>query len=113
MSDISFEGEHVDTLIAQLPSTKLEDLVESYPLGTLMTLKIVVRVKAVRMDEDRKGKLVRTHMLGVEDVSMTEALTPRQRARLEAGVPDAQPYPGQMTVEDVLAEQAREQSDAF
>lgn len=108
MTDVSFEGEQVDTLTAQLPSTKIEDLMAAYPLGTEMTLRLNVRVKSVRIDEDRKGNLVRTHVLAVDGVQMADVLTPRERARLEAGVTADGQIPGQMSVDDALGDMADE-----
>lgn len=116
MSDVSFEGEEVGALVAQLPSTKIENLGAAYPIGTMMTLEIQVRVKSVRIDEDRKGNLARAHMLNVEDVALTDVLTPAQRRalidRLERGdlLSDGI-TPGQIGIDEVLAEQAAEQSD--
>lgn len=79
----SFEGDEVTDFTAQLPSTKLE-APEAYPRGTIITLTVEVRVRSVRIEEDRKGNLSRNHVLTIEDCSIREVLTPAQRAELLA-----------------------------
>lgn len=128
----SFEGEEVTDFSAQLPSAKLE-APEAYPRGTLLTLQVQVRVKSVRIDSDKHDNLVRNHILALEECNITEVLTPAVRAELIAKAEAAaeaqaaahftvreeytttdalvEPIPGQTTIEDVIAEQATEQSD--
>lgn len=84
MSSFEFEGDEISEFHATLPSTKLE-APEAYPRGTYMTLKVEVRVRSVRVEEDRKSNLSRNHVLSIESVSIEEILTPAQRkALLEA-----------------------------
>jgi hypothetical protein len=73
-----FEGDEVSNFTAQIPAVKLE-APEAYPRGTYMTLQLQVRVKSVRLEEDRKGDLVRNHVLALEECTITESLTPDQR----------------------------------
>jgi hypothetical protein len=76
-----FEGDEVTDFTAQLPSATLE-APAAYPRGTLLTLAVQVRVKSVRIDEDRKGGLSRKHMLALEECVVTDVLTPVQRKAL-------------------------------
>lgn len=76
-----FEGDEVTDFTAQLPSASLE-APQAYPRGTILNLNVQVRVKSVRLEEDRKGKLFRKHVLALEDVSILDVLTPAQRKAL-------------------------------
>lgn len=79
-----FEGDEVSNFTAQIPAVKL-DADAAYPRGTYLTLRVVVRVKSVRLEEDRKGALARNHILALEECTITDTLTPAQRrALLEA-----------------------------
>jgi hypothetical protein len=77
----TFEGDEVTDFTAQLPSAKLE-APEAYPRGTYLTLQVEVRVKSVRLEEDRHGNLTRHHVLALESCAITETLTPAQRREL-------------------------------
>ena len=77
----NFEGDEVSNFTAQLPSIGL-DAPEAYPRGTLLNLTVQVRVKSVRLEEDRKGALSRKHVLALEDVAIVDVLTPDQRRAL-------------------------------
>lgn len=78
------DDEEVTDFTAQLPATTLEAPC-SYPRGTLLTLQVQVRVKSLRLDEDRKGGLSRKHMLAIEECTITDVMTPAERrAFLEA-----------------------------
>jgi hypothetical protein len=81
MADFEFEGDEVTDFAVQLPSTTIEAS-DAYTRGTLMNLNVQVRVKSVRLEEDRKGNLVRKHILAIEDVSVMDVLTPAQRKAL-------------------------------
>lgn len=115
-----FEGDEVTDFTAQLPSASLE-APQAYPRGTILNLSVQVRVKSVRLDEDRKGGLVRKHILALEDVSILDVLTPEQRKALvdaaeqaataeelgrtiseEQHIEDV--LPGQTTIDEQLAE---------
>lgn len=121
-----FEGDEVTDFKAQLPSATLE-APEAYPRGTLLTLTVQVRVKSVRIEEDRSGQLSRKHILSLEDVTVTDVLTPAQRKALidaaavaaeqvvasrepgsytvpEEFEPQDDALPGQTTIEDHLQE---------
>lgn len=115
-----FEGDEVTDFTAALPSAVME-APEAYPRGTYLTLQVQVRVKSVRVEEDRKGNLARKHMLALEEVNIVDVLTPTQRQQLleqaqaqpavedkeytvqeELGVEDV--IPGQTTIDDHLEE---------
>jgi hypothetical protein len=83
-----FEGQEISEFIAVIPSMKLE-APDSYQRGTYLTLNVEVRVKSVRYEEvttgKNKGDLQKVHVLAIENVSVTETITPQQRqAILEA-----------------------------
>jgi hypothetical protein len=78
-----FEGDEVTDFTAMIPSLSLE-ADQAYPRGTYLTLKVEVRVRSVRIEEDRKGNLSRKHVLAIEDVQILERLTPDQRRALLA-----------------------------
>lgn len=135
-SPFSFEGEEVIDFSATLPSAKLE-APEAYPRGTELTLQVRVRVRSVRIDSDKHDNLVRNHMLALDECTIIDVLTPQMRAALvaaaeaEAEMAGADSFAersnpatnvdpddlgpvvtdGQLTVDDVIAEQATEQSD--
>lgn len=126
-----FEGDEVSDFVVQLPAATL-DADEAYTRGTLMTLNVQVRVKSVRIEEDRKGNLIRKHILVMEEASIRDVLTPERRRELialaeaealreytvqeEPEATDDQAtdeIPGQLTVDEVLAEQAGELADTY
>lgn len=124
-----FEGDEVTEFTAQLPSASLE-APAAYPRGTILTLNVQVRVKSVRLDEDRKGNLSRKHILAFEDVSIADVLTPEQRRALIAAAEQhaadlaaggtiteeehlEDVLPGQTTIEEQLAEAATESASAL
>lgn len=101
-----FEGDEVTDFTAQLPSASLE-APAAYPRGTLLNLSVQVRVKSVRLEEDRKGNLSRKHILALEDVSILDVLTPAQRkALIEAAEQAAEQQDNTISeeqhIEDVL-----------
>ena len=73
-----FEGDEVSAFAACLPATRLE-APEAYQRGTILTLQVEVRVRSVRLEEDRKGNLSRNHMLALENVSIIGSETPAER----------------------------------
>jgi hypothetical protein len=77
----SFEGDEVTDFAAQLPAITVPTE-DAYQRGTLLTLKVQVRVRSVRIEEDRKGNLSRKHVLVLEDAAIIDVLTPAQRAAL-------------------------------
>jgi hypothetical protein len=80
-----FEGQEISEFIAAIPAMKLE-APESYQRGTYLTLNVEVRVRSVRYEEittgKRKGDLQKVHVLAVENVSVTDTLTPQQRREI-------------------------------
>lgn len=109
----SFEGEDVTNFVAQLPSAKLE-APEAYPRGTVMTLAVQVRVRSVRIDTDKHDNLTRNHILAIDDVQITDVLTPARRqellelaekaaqSKLDDFTVQEEVVPGQTTIEDHL-----------
>lgn len=90
MDDFTFEGDAVTDFMAVLPSAKLEAN-EAYQRGTILTLNVEVRVKSVRLEENRHGELVRSHVLAIENVAVTNKVTPAERlALIEAAHREAQ-----------------------
>ena len=89
MSDeFTTDGDQINEYLVALPTGTLE-APQAYPHGTLMTLKLQVRVKSVRLEEDRKGNLNRKHILGLDHCEIEEVLTPAARqALLEATLVD-------------------------
>lgn len=100
-----FEGDEVSDFTAQIPSMTLETD-QAYPRGTYLTLQVEVRVRSIRIDEDRKGNLSRKHVLAIEDVKILERLTPEQRraflAQATAAVEDGAPV--ELTFDDADAD---------
>lgn len=79
-----FEGEEITDFAVQIPSTKLETG-KAYPRGTILNMNVSLRVRSVRIDEDRQGNMIRTHLLAVEDAAVKKAVTPAERrATMEA-----------------------------
>lgn len=78
-----FEGDEISDFSAQIPSTKLEAPV-AYPRGTILDLRLQVRVRSVRLDEGRGGALTRNHILAIEECNIVGVMTPAQRAALLA-----------------------------
>lgn len=73
-----FEGEYVRQMEGKLPQLTL-DMPEGYPRGTHLMLGVEVRVRNVRMEEDRKGDLTRQHIFALEEIKLLEAFDPAQR----------------------------------
>lgn len=78
-----FEGDEISDFSAQIPSTKLE-APNAYPRGTILDLRLQVRVRSVRLDEGRSGALTRNHILAIEECNIVGVMTPAQRAALLA-----------------------------
>lgn len=80
-----FEGQEISEFIASLPSMKLE-APDSYQRGTYLTLQVEVRVRSVRYEEvtsgKNKGDLQKVHVLAIENVAVTETLTPQMRREI-------------------------------
>lgn len=97
-----FEGQEISEFIAAIPAMKLE-APESYQRGTYLTLQVEVRVRSVRYEEittgKRKGDLQKVHVLAVENVSVTDTLTPQQRREImEAAAAQIEASTGEPTV---------------
>lgn len=83
-SAFQFEGDDVTDFAAQLPAIKMPTD-EPFQRGTILDLRVRVRVRSVRHDETRAGDIVRTHMLALEECVVAGVLTPAMiRAAIEA-----------------------------
>lgn len=113
-----FEGDEISDFSAQIPSTKLEAPV-AYPRGTILDLRLQVRVRSVRLDEGRGGALTRNHILAIEECSIVGVMTPAQRAALlaelqaaEAAEAEAEADEAPVIEEDIDAEVIDEDVEA-
>ena len=74
-----FEGAPITDFLARIPAVTVE-CPEPYTRGTVLKLSLEVRVKSVRLEENREGDLVRQHVFSIEDVQVKEVVTPEQLA---------------------------------
>lgn len=74
-----FEGAVVSKHEGRIPALTL-DMADGYPRGSTLTLQIEVRVRGVRMDEDKHGDLTRHHVFALEEVALISSKTPTQAA---------------------------------
>ena len=72
-----FEGVPITQMDAILPRMVIE-MPEGYQRGTHLRLNVEVRIKSVRLEEGRKGDLVRQHVLAIEGVELVSAFQPEQ-----------------------------------
>lgn len=77
MSAFEFEGDEVVDFLGILPKAILE-CPESYARGTQLSLNVEVRIKSVRLEEDRKGNLIRQHVFAIEAVSVNHKIDSQQ-----------------------------------
>lgn len=78
MPIMQFEGEYITESEARMPAVTIE-LPEGYARGTILRLAVEARVKNIRYDENRKGDLVRVHVLALEAVGLSAAFRAEQR----------------------------------
>lgn len=74
-----FEGSVVAKHEGRIPAINI-DMVEGYQRGTHLVLQVELRVRGVRMEEDKSGELVRTHLFALEEIVMVSSVTPQQAA---------------------------------
>lgn len=79
MNAFEFEGAPITDFLARIPAVTVE-CPEPYSRGTVLKLNLEVRVKSVRLEENREGDLIRTHVFSVEDVQVKEVVTPAELA---------------------------------
>lgn len=72
-----FEGALITAHEGRLPSIKVE-CPEAYKRGTILKLTMEVRVKSVRLEENRDGDLTRSHVFAVESVNVDEVYDPAE-----------------------------------
>lgn len=70
-----FEGGLITGLEGRIPAVKVE-CPESYKRGTILKLSMEVRVKSVRLEENRDGDLTRSHVFAIESVNVDEVYDP-------------------------------------
>lgn len=76
MSVFEFEGDEIVDFLGVLPKAVLE-CPEAYIRGTMLNLNVEVRVKSVRLEEDRQGNLIRQHVFAIEAVSIKDKIDPQ------------------------------------
>jgi len=74
-----FEGAVVAKHEGRIPAITL-DMVEGYVRGTHLVLQLELRVRSVRMEEDKHGELVRQHMFVLEEVVLVSSSSAQQAA---------------------------------
>jgi hypothetical protein len=77
-SAFEFEGTPVTDFIGRIPAITVE-CPEPYARGTVLKLAVEVRVKSVRLEENREEDLVRQHVFSIEDVKVEEVVSPDGR----------------------------------
>lgn len=87
-----FEGDPITQMDAILPRMVIE-MPEGYQRGTHLRLNVEVRIKSVRLEEGRKGDLVRQHVLAIEGVELVAAFQPEQVRDDVGGSASAQAVP--------------------
>lgn len=85
-----FEGALVTDMDARLPAIKVE-CPEAYKRGTILKLTMEVRVKSVRLEENRDGDLTRSHIFAVESVNVDEVYDPAEMIAQLSGSVDVDP----------------------
>lgn len=75
---MEFEGDFVREMVGKLPPLTL-DMPEGYLRGTHLLMEVEVRVRNVRMEENRKGDLIRQHVFALEEIKLLEAFDPAHR----------------------------------
>lgn len=95
-----FEGTPITQMDAILPRMVIE-MPEGYRRGTHLRLNVEVRIKSVRYDEDRRGDLVRQHVLAIEGVELVSAFQPEQVHDDVGGSASAQAVPDEGEAEEL------------
>lgn len=80
MSVFEFEGDEIVDFLGILPKAILE-CPEAYSRGTQLNLDLEVRVKSVRLEEDRQGNLIRQHVFAIEAVTIKDKIDPQRTVR--------------------------------
>lgn len=75
---MEFEGQFVRNVEGRLPQINLE-MAEGYVRGTHLVMRVELRVRNVRFEEDRRGDLTRQHLFALEEAKLLEAFDPVQR----------------------------------
>lgn len=70
-----FEGAAITQYDGRIPAIKVE-CPEPYKRGTILKLSVEVRVKSVRLEENKDGDLTRSHIFAVETINVDEAYDP-------------------------------------
>lgn len=77
VSAFEFEGDEIVDFLGVLPKAVLE-CPEAYIRGTQLDLNVTVRVKSVRLEEDKQGNLIRQHIFAIEAVSIKDKIDPQK-----------------------------------
>lgn len=67
-----FEGEYIRNMVGKLPSINLA-MDEGYARGTHLKIELEVRIRSVRVDENRSGDLIREHQFSIEEAKIVGA----------------------------------------
>ena len=81
---MEFEGSQIVDYSGKIPAITVE-MPEAYVRETRLMLNMEVRVKSVRLEEDKNGDLVRHHVFAVEDVQISSVLSPADLQRALTG----------------------------
>lgn len=69
-----FEGEMVRAMLGKIPAINMEMPV-GYARGTHLKVELELRVRSVRVEEDRRGDLTREHIFALEEIKLVGAYT--------------------------------------
>lgn len=95
-----FEGTKITEMQAKLPMIVV-DLEDSYARGTILRLNLEVRVKSVRLEENKTGDLTRQHILGLEGIHLTSVFQREESFDDVGGSASAHPTPDAETAEEL------------
>lgn len=84
MNEFTFEGSPVVDFLGRIPAVVVE-CPQAYARGTVLKLNVEVRVKSVRLEENKDGDLVRQHIFAVEDLSIANVVDAQDLARSLVG----------------------------
>lgn len=79
-----FEGAPIIDHTGRIPSVSVE-CPEAYARGTVLKLNVEVRVRSVRMEENKDGDIVRQVIFAVEDLSIDKVVAPEELGRQLVG----------------------------
>lgn len=108
----TFEGDFVHDLEGKLPAMTVE-MPEAYTRGTVLRLNVEVRVKSVRLEENRKGDLVRQHVFALESINLAAAFKPEDDRSSVGGSASGVPTQTPEDVEELGGLQIGRSSDAW